>query len=37
MMKHTTRKLYKSVDFNNVKVCNMKLKFDEMSNVIYLP
>ena len=37
MMKHTNRNFYKGLDDNNIKVCNMKLKFDEIPNVIHLP
>ena len=36
-MKHTNRKFYESIDVNNVKDCNMRLKFDEMPNVLHLP
>ena len=37
MMKQTNRKFYENVDVNDIKVCNMKLKFYEMPNVIHLP
>ena len=35
MRNHTNRKFFESVDVNNVKDCNIKLKFDEMPNVIH--
>ena len=36
-MTHTTHNFYESIDVNNIKVCNMKLKFDEIPNEINLP
>ena len=37
MMKRIYRKFYEITDVNNVKVYNIKLKFDEIPNVIHLP
>ena len=37
MMKRIYRKFYEITDVNNVKVCNIKLKFDEIPNIIHLP
>ena len=33
-MKHTNGKFYESVDTNDIKVCNMKLKVDEMPIIV---
>ena len=36
MMKHINRKFNEIVNDTNIKVCNMKLDFDEISNEIHL-